>query len=110
MAWVAGIESGNVTARDAAEKRSVPLAVRLGRIEELLLACLLLILLDRLRTFQGGVFAVSPALFLLLNRGKRSGLKKNKLLALVFFIFFCFLFFIFLSFYISLYYAIFSPY
>ena len=92
MAWVAGIESGNVTARDAAEKRSVPLAVRLGRIEELLLACLLLVLLDRLRTFQGGVFAVGPALFLLLNRRKRSGLKKNKLLALIFFIFFRFYF------------------
>ena len=91
MAWVAGIESGDVTARDAAEKRS-PLAVRLGRIEELLLARLLLILLDRLGTFQGGVFAVGPALFLLLNRKKRSGLKKNKLLALIFFIFFHFYF------------------
>ena len=101
MAWVAGIESGNVTARDAAEKRSVPLAVRLGRIEELLLARLLLVLLDRLGTLQGGVFAVSPALFLLLNRKKRSGLKENKLLALVFLIFFRFVVFILVSFYFS---------
>ena len=97
-------------ARNGVGRRSVPLAVRPGRIEELLLARLLLVLLDRLGTLQGGVFAVSPALFLLLNRKKRSGLKENKLLALVFLIFCCFVVFILVSFYFSLNYAFFSPY
>ena len=64
MARAAGIEIGKVTASDAVEKRDVLL-------EELLLACFLVILLQR------GVFAVSPSLLLILNGGKGSGLEKN---------------------------------
>ena len=97
-------------ARNGVGRRSVPLAVRLGRIEELLLARLLLVLLDRLGTLQGGVFAVSPALFLLLNREKRSGLKKNIIVSTRFLDILLFLVFIFVSFYFSLYYATSSPY